>query len=316
MWRQARTGRTFAIWPSVLLRARLRALGWIVVVLAVLSAASVAVSPARVWAGEKIAAAQVTPAEASYENPKQAALLKRQISALALQKKGMTDIYAIGVASWATQDVFRKELDGALASIGRTLSLNGGTVRLINHPETAQAIPLASRQNFAAAVRAVGRIMDKEEDVLILFITSHGDADGIGLQLPSILVNLGPAEVAAVLNKEGIKNRVVIVSACYAGIFMEPLVNDNTIVLTAADAKSSSFGCVAGREWTYFGDAFFNQSLKPGTDFKRAFSNAKILIEGWEKLDHVKPSNPQAYFGDALVRKLEPLFEAMAQSGQ
>ena len=65
-----------------------------------------------------------------------------------------------------------------------------------------------------------------------------------------------PQEVAAVLDREGIKNRVVIVSACYSGTFVPPLANDNTIVLTAADAKSTSFGCAPERDWTYFGDAF------------------------------------------------------------
>ncbi len=168
--------------------------------------------------------------------------MQQQISALAPQTKGVTDIYAIGIAGWATQDVFRNELAGALAVTGKALPLNG-MVRLINSAETAKEIPLASRQNFATAVRAVAGVMDKDEDVLFLFMTSHGGKGGIALQLPSVLVEFSPQEVAAVLNKEGIKNRVVIVSACYSGIFVKPLANENTIVLTAADAKRSSFGC-------------------------------------------------------------------------
>ena len=60
-------------------------------------------------------------------------------------------------------------------------------------------------------------------------------------------------------------------SACYAGIFVPPLANDDTIVMTAADAKSTSFGCAPEREWTYFGDALFRQSMLPGWDFQQAF---------------------------------------------
>ncbi len=62
---------------------------------------------------------------------------------------------------------------------------------------------------------------------------------------------------------------------------MPALANDDTIVLTAADAKSTSFGCAPERDWTYFGDAFFKKhSLRPGADFRRAFDNARVLIQG------------------------------------
>ena len=74
----------------------------------------------------------------------------------------------------------------------------------------------------------------------------------------------------------------MIVSACYSGTFVPPLANDNTIVITAADARNPSFGCAPGREWTFFGDAFFNRSLRPGTDLQRAFNGARITISEWE----------------------------------
>jgi hypothetical protein len=95
-----------------------------------------------------------------------------------------------------------------------------------------------------------------------------------------------------------------------------PLANDNTIVLTAADAAHTSFGCAAEREWTYFGDALFRESLRPGIDLKRAFDNARILIQGWEMMDQAPASNPQAHFGPALVEKLAPFFSAAPNIGQ
>jgi hypothetical protein len=240
-------------------------------------------------------------------NPQQQSLLLQQISALPPQQPGTTDIYAVGLAGWADQDVFPKELNGALASINAVLPLRG-TVRLVNQVETAKTIPLASRQNFAAAVHDVAQVMDKDEDILILFMTSHGSTAGVGLQLPGVTVPLAPAEVAAVLKKEAIKNRVVIVSACYSGVFVKALHNTNTIVLTAADDRSPSFGCAPGREWTYFGDAFFHHSLEPGTDFKEAFKRAKTVIRAWERKENLHPSNPQGRFGKAIAAKLAPLF--------
>jgi hypothetical protein len=242
----------------------------------------------------------------------QPALLQAAVARLAPQTKGRTDLYTIGMAGWSDQDVFLKEVDGALAALEQSLPIGGRTLRLINYPKTIETTPLASRRNFAAAVRAVGQVMDKAQDVLVLFMTSHGAKSGIALQLPGGgQAVLSAQDVKAVLDAEGIKHRVVIVSACYGGVFVEPLANDHTIVLSAADARSTSFGCAAGRDWTYFGDALFRQSLRPGVDFRRAFEHARILIRGWEKLDRLPPSNPQGHFGPALVEKLDSVFRSM-----
>jgi hypothetical protein len=238
----------------------------------------------------------------------QPSLLQQEFAGLTPSRKGETEIYTLAIAGWADLDVFVKELNGALAAMASVLPIKGRTVRLVNRRETMNTIPLANFHNFTAAVHAIGNIMDKDNDIVILLMTSHGDRTGFALQLPGSVTELTPRQVAAVLDADGIKNRVVIVSACYSGIFVPPLANDNTIVMTAADAHHPSFGCAPERDWTYFGDAFFRQSLHPGTDFKNAFDHARVLIHRWEMRDRVVPSNPQGSFGSALVGKLAPFF--------
>jgi hypothetical protein len=247
-------------------------------------------------------------AEAAPIDQSQRSLLQAEIGGLAPSPKGAAAIYAIGIAGWA-EDVFLKELDGGLAAMGGVLPIRGHTLRLVNSRETLEKLPLANPRNFAAAVHAIGKVMNKDDDVLLLLMTSHGEPTGFGLRLPNGAISeLTPQEVAATLNNEGIKNRVVIVSACFAGTFVPPLANDNTIVLTAADATHTSFGCAPERDWTYFGDAFFRQSVRPGRDFQHTFDNARVLIQGWELMDRAPPSNPQAHFGPALVARLAPFF--------
>ena len=258
----------------------------------------------------------ISPLEIARIEKAQPALLQAAIARLAPQREGVTDIYALGIAGSAEQDVFLKELDGGLDSIGGVLPIKDRTLRLINNRETLDTAPLASLQNFSAALHGIGDVMDKNEDVLVLFMTSHGNEHGFALQVPGGTIELTPEKLAATLDSEGIKNRVVIVSACYAGIFLPPLKNDNTIVITAADAKSTSFGCAPERDWTYFGDAFFRQSLHPGTDFENAYDHARILIQGWELMDHARPSNPQGHFGPALVDKLASIVAAAQKAGQ
>jgi Peptidase C13 family len=246
----------------------------------------------------------------------QGALLAAETAELAPTVKGATNIYALGIAGWADQDVFVKELDGGLAAMGDIFPIRGRTLRLINDRSTAEHIPLATDRNFIAAVQAIGKVMNKADDVLLLLMTSHGEHTGFALKFPNENASeLTPQFVAATLNNEGIKNRIVIVSACFSGVFVSPLANDDTIVLTAADALNTSFGCAPERDWTYFGDAFFRQSIRRGRDLQHTFENARLLISGWEMMDRAKPSNPQAHFGPALVAKLEPFFRPDASAG-
>ena len=238
----------------------------------------------------------------------QSPLLQQEVAQLTPAHKGETDIFTLGIAGWGDPDVFVKELDGGLDAMAAVLPIKGRIVRLVNRGDTIDNVPLANFQNFAAAVHAIGNVMDKDNDVFILFMTSHGDRSGFALQLPRSNTELTPQQVAKTLDHEGIKNRVVIISACYSGIFVPPLANDNTIVITAADAQHSSFGCAPERDWTYFGDAFFRQSVHPGLDFAGAFEHARLLIHGWEIMDNAPPSNPQGSFGPAVVEKLAPFF--------
>ncbi len=269
----------------------------------------------------KMAAPAANSGEAQDETARfdqaQRSLLQAEIAGLGPPTRSATNVYAIGVAGWAGQDVFLKELDGGLAVLGDILPIKGHTLRLVNQGDTIETLPLATPRNFAAAIHAIGEAMNKDEDILLVLMTSHGEPSGFGLRLPNEAVaELTPNDLATIVNNEGIKNRIVIVSACFAGVFVPPLANDNTIVLTAADARNTSFGCAPERDWTYFGDAFFRQSVRPGRDFQRAFDNARMLIHGWELMDHATPSNPQGHFGPALVARLAPFFTASNAGGQ
>ena len=238
----------------------------------------------------------------------QPSLLDAEMKKLLPERKGTTDIYAIGAAGWSDQDVFIKELNGGLSALNRSLGLDRGAIRLVNHRDSSETSPIASRTNFAAAVHGIAGVMNKDEDILIVFITSHGSPEGVAFVLAdAISAVLSPDHVASVLDREGIRNRVVIVSACYSGVFAKRLASPSSIVLTAADESSPSFGCSNEREWTYFGDAFFNQSLSEGVSLEQAFEDAKVKISQWETRDELPPSSPQGHFGAVISEKLAKL---------
>jgi hypothetical protein len=171
--------------------------------------------------------------------------------------------------------------------------------------------PAATPSNIAAAIGQVGALADPTEDMVVLFITSHGQPDGAAAIREHNRVGavLRPTHLRDLLRQANIRNRVVIVSACFSGAFMAPLIDDNTIVLTAAAPDRSSFGCQPQRDWTFFGDAYFNRAMREGGALIAAFDDAKRQIEIWEREQNLSPpSNPQRHVGAhaaEMVRQAE-----------
>ena len=156
--------------------------------------------------------------------------------------------------------------------------------------------------------------MNRESDVLVLFLTSHGSREH-ELSVnndPLELDQLTPEMVRSMLRKSGITWKVVIVSACYAGGFIEPLKDDRTLVITAADAKSESFGCGYGENFTWFGEAFLDQALRNSFSFTDAFVKARDTIQQWEDEQGETPSNPQIWVGKGIEKKLAPMEKGLA----
>jgi hypothetical protein len=106
------------------------------------------------------------------------------------------------------------------------------------------------------------------------------------------------------LDAAKIRWRIVVVSACYSGGFIEPLKSDTTLVITAADAQHTSFGCGSESDFTYFGRAYFDQALRKQASFIAAFDDARRIIEARERGEGKTPSNPQMYVGKAMKERL------------
>jgi Peptidase C13 family len=180
------------------------------------------------------------------------------------------------------------------------------SVSLINDERDLDHAPLATVSGLKYALRGLGAQMNLDRDVLFLSISSHGAEDPAIIvsnsQLP--LKDLTDDDLADALRESGIKWRVIIISACYAGGFIERLRDPQTIVITAAAADRTSFGCSNDRDLTYFGEAFYRDALPTSHSLREAFDTAKAAIAARERLEHVTPSNPQAYFGAKLEAKL------------
>jgi tetratricopeptide (TPR) repeat protein len=157
----------------------------------------------------------------------------------------------------------------------------------------------------ATALKSAAESLDPEHDVLFVILTSHGDQSGLEVKAGGHEETLSPLALVKALDDAPAHYRVIIISACYSGVFVRPLADSNTLVITAADADHSSFGCRNGNDWTYFGNAFFNTALRHTSDLRAAFAEASAVVRKRERRKHLTPSNPQMSGGENVERVLK-----------
>jgi hypothetical protein len=239
---------------------------------------------------------------------RQPSLVDEAISMLRPSDSREPSVYFVGFAGYAPADVFLREAAGARDVADRHLGTHGRSLLLANHRDTLDDLPIASTGTLDAVLERLGRVMKVDKDFLVLFLTSHGLAGQIAVWFPGFsLSQVTPALLAQSLARSGIRNRVIVLSACYSGSFIPAMRNPDTMIIAAARADRSSFGCNPQRDWTFFGDAFFNRALRQTASLPAAFEAARTTVGRWERQQRLTPSEPQVFIGEAIRPKLDRL---------
>ena len=240
-----------------------------------------------------------------YDQP---ARIAAAVARVAPAQHGRPGVYFVGFAGDGSQGVFRRETLFANEAFGARFGSLERSVLLINDIEDRDSYPLASVSGLEQTLKVLAARMDLEEDVLVLFLSSHGSEDGLEVENGSLpLAQLAPEDVREALDASGIRWRVVVVSACHSGVFVDALKSDTTAIITASDAAHDSFGCDDDRELTWFGEALLKDSLPGNASLEDAFHKAAGLIAHRENAEHRTHSNPQLYMGELMQKKLAEL---------
>ena len=218
--------------------------------------------------------------------------------------------FFVGFAGQGEQRVFAGEIALARQVVGAKFGSAQRSVLLVNDRRDLQTLPLANPTALRYALDGIAARMRLDSDVLFLSLSSHGSKDGeIAVSNGMLALNdLSVDDLATALRESQIKWKVIVVSACYAGKFIDPLRDDNTIIIAAAAADRTSFGCSDDRDLTYFGEAFYRDALPAASDLKAAFQKASAEIATRERAEGKTASKPQAHFGRALVAHLQSAF--------
>ncbi|MEM1156302.1 MAG: C13 family peptidase [Pseudomonadota bacterium] len=216
-----------------------------------------------------------------------------------------TEVFFLGIAGDGTERVFSREVTAFRDYFDQIAPLASRQINLINDRSTIAEKPMATMTSIGEALGTLSERMDRDRDLLVLYITSHGSKDHyISLKNRRLeLEDLSSDKLAQLLDDSGIRWQVILVSACFSGGFIEPLKGESRLIMTAAAADKTSFGCSDEAVLTYFGRALL-ESLDEASSFEEAYSLLQTKITSREAEEDLPASEPQLFVGDKVSQKL------------
>jgi hypothetical protein len=148
---------------------------------------------------------------------------------------------------------------------------------------------------------AMGKLPPSADTGCFVFMTSHGNQDGVFLRADRKYQHfLTPTKLGELLDATcGLRPTVAIISACHSGVFLDDAA-PNRIILTAARADRTSFGCGAAFDYTYY-DSCLLDHWPQSRNFIDLYNAVVLCVEDKERQMNVTPSEPQASFGTAIA---------------
>ncbi len=245
-------------------------------------------------------------------------LLAARLDAIPPERPGVVDLYAITFAPYADVDVFMRESAVVADVMDGRFDARGGTLQLVNNVATVDRFAWATPLDLRRAIARTAQRMNRDEDILFLHLTSHGGADGhlAAEFFPLTVEQLTPQMLRGWLDDAGVRNRVISISACFSGSWIAPLANADTLVMTAADADHTSYGCGSKSTLTFFGQAMYDEQLRHTWSFEQAHAASRKLIDQRERAAGKTDgySNPQISVGTRIRARLKQLEARLAAS--
>lgn len=196
-------------------------------------------------------------------------------------------------------DNARRDVGAALLSAGfQAQNLREFSVR------PARYLPRPKSSDVESIYDSLVQLTAQAPDGCLVYFSSHGAPSGVvvGGRL------LSPGVLDEMLSETcGARPTIVVVSACFSGVFVPVLAAPNRMVLTAARPDRSSFGCGESDRYPYFDDCFL-KSFGQARDFAELGRKVQACVARREIETHMSPpSEPQLWIGAAL-RPLIPLY--------
>ena len=197
-------------------------------------------------------------------------------------------------------DNARRDVTAALSRIGfQPQNIRQFSVRPERYKDTRP-----EKSDLRGIYDALVDLSAKTSGGCLFYLTSHGAPQGaqVGKGL------LQPGVLATMLDQScGKRPTVVVISACFSGVYVPTLAKPNRMVLTAARPDRTSFGCGQDNKYPYFDDCFLS-SVAGARDFSALGGTVRECVRVREVAEKMTPpSEPQVWVG-AELRPMLPLY--------
>lgn len=234
-----------------------------------------------------------------------------QALAKAGPKPDAVQTIVVGLAADGSMELFSREAALAVDVIGRRYAPGNTARALLSNTESAiLEQPFATRSNFGQMLARVTANKPKGSVDIVVYIAGHGSADGeVATRLPTYddMQPISGQWLRTALDRAGIGKRTIIVSACYAGTWIDPLASPDTIVVAAAAKDRTSFGCDDSRRLTVFGEALLEGPLAKGASWHAAFAATRRRVQSQERAMAATPSRPTVSIGGNMTSLWEDI---------
>jgi hypothetical protein len=219
---------------------------------------------------------------------------------------GGTDLYFVGFAPDGAGGTWRDRMDAARRVMEGHWGASKRTLVYVNDPRTVTEAPIATITHLREALAEVAAASDPDEDVVMLYLGGRANPDGsMSVSLPPLdLVQLSGAGLRSLLDEQGFRWRVVVLSVCAPGPFIEALADDHTVVIANAGADAEVGECARRGEPVSFGDAFFNEAMPRTNSLTAAFELARSRLADPE-IAGGRRNVPFLHIGAAIAGKLD-----------
>ncbi len=197
-------------------------------------------------------------------------------------------------------DNARRDVARALATAGFSPS----NVRQFSVRPERYKDPRPLKSDPQAIYDALSELSARNPGGCLIYFSSHGAPQGVlvGEQIlpPPILAKIIDQACAS-------KPTVVVISACFSGVFIPDLARPNRMILTAARPDRTSFGCGESNKYPFFDDCFL-QTMPLTREFQALARGVQACVAARETKEGMKPpSEPQLWIG-AEIRPTLPLY--------
>jgi hypothetical protein len=237
-------------------------------------------------------------------------LLDHALDELEEERPGRADLYFVGFAPDSRRDGFRADVEAAQQVMDERWDTGRRSLVLVNNLQTIAQHPFATLTYLRKTLQELGDIINPDEDVVMVYLAGSAGPDHAlaAVNPPLDLIALTPQGLGQLLDNAGIRFRIIVVSTCYAGAWLDPLKDDESAVIVSSPADVHGADCEGSNAPTPFGQAFFGEGMRRADTLAAAFKLAR------DKLGD-KAAAPEMWIGPVLAERLKALGQRGGSTG-